>query len=88
MSRLSCATMGLTKIPGPAEKISHNVRAGGNNPNPKVLPLLASRFVFDRVKVQRSGKTGNKARHYTKVSQEYNDWIRVKKYISRFISMQ
>ena len=51
MSRLSCATLGLTKIPGPAEKISHNVRASGNNPNPKVLPLLASRFVFDRVKV-------------------------------------
>ena len=79
MSRLSCATMGLTKIPGPAEKISHNVRAGGNNLNPKVLHLLASRFVFDRVKVQGSGKTGNKARHYIKVSPEYHDWIRVKK---------
>ena len=27
---------------------------------------------------QGSGKKGNKARHYTKVSPEYHDWIRVK----------
>lgn len=62
MSRLSCATMGLSPGPG-GENISHNVRASGNSTPKSFLSLFlaASRFVFDRVSVSGIREEGKQS---------------------------
>ena len=64
--------------PGPGgENISHNVRAAGNSTPKSFLSSPRDSFLIES-RCQGSGKKGNKARHYTKVSPEYHDWICVK----------
>ena len=59
------------------ENISHNVRAAGNSTPKSFLSSPRDSFLIES-RCQGSGKKGNKARHYTKVSPEYHDWICVK----------